>query len=159
MDSEGLERTDQVDELEISPPLETDAPFSVSFRLRRTGSVLNSGQGNKLQFPLSDFPLPSAETMAGAEYFAPGLRPFRIGAPTKYSYKASLGLPTHRRYATPRPVAIERDFAAYNASYVLSGNKLKAERQLITRKDEMVSAAAREYEDFRNRVMMDEGKE
>jgi len=152
----GTERGDHLNEVRITPPTETDVPFTISFRLSRTGVGSKNRHDPKLPLPLFDLPLPPAETMTGTQYLAPGLRPFRIGVPSKYIYHARLELGASLGARIPPPTTLRRAYADYHAEYRLTSNMLQAEYELVTRRDKMPAAAARDYEAFRNQVLGDE---
>jgi len=152
----GVDRTvDKVSDIKVSDPTVTSTPFSLSFRISRAHFIDFSAASGKLQLPLSEIRLPSAEGDGKGEWHRVGLEPVRLGPPGEYAYTARIELPRQIRPNIPADIQIERSYGAYRSSYRLEGEFLVAGRTLVTRKDQLPSAIAEDYVSFRQKVLAD----
>jgi hypothetical protein len=150
-------KTDKISDVKVSDPRDTERPFTVFFKITRPKFIDFSVAPAELKLPFSDSHLPTGESRSSStDWHRAGSEPFRIGAPCKYLYEARLEFGTNFSVVLPAAATLTQDYANYDAKYHREGNALVAERQLVTRRDEISPAISESYMVFRERVLADQ---
>lgn len=147
-----------VSNIKISETTATREPFTISYDLSKANFVDWSKKKLELKLPLSLFnPVAvSADVDEDSEdEVGTGSEPFKIGPPNEHTYKIKLELAARYTAQMPVPVALERDYGAYQSSYAVKDNILAAERKLTVRLGELPPARADDYRAFRRGVLAD----
>jgi len=147
-----------VTNVKVSEPTATREPFTISYEVSKANFVDWSKKRVELKLPLSQIN-PAAvstnvdedlEDTAGA-----GSEPFKIGPPDERTYKIKLELAARYAAQTPVPIAIDREYGAYQSTYALKDSIFIAERKMTIRQDELPPARADDYRAFRRTVLAD----
>jgi tetratricopeptide (TPR) repeat protein/transglutaminase-like putative cysteine protease len=144
-----------VTNLKVSDPAATREPFTMSYDVARPNFLDWSKKKSDLVLPLCQFNLPDIgngdDNDADAE-------PLKLGPKAEYVYKIKLELPAKYTAHAPLAFSVNRDYAAYQATYKLEGTSFTAERTLTLRQDELPAPRAGDYQAFRRAVSSDLGQ-
>jgi hypothetical protein len=151
----GIDRADKVSEIKITDPTATSGPFTLSFRISKPIFIQVWEKEFKMRLPFSDLHLASVDGGEVAEWHRTTTEAMWLGPPSKRTYRIRLDLAPRFAVENPPPVALERGYAGYHASYEVNANLLIAERELVTRKAELSSALVEDYNGFQRRVLAD----
>jgi len=148
----------EVSDVQVSELTATREPINVSYTVSKPNFVDWSKKKLELKLPLSAFNPPAISADVGEDTDDPGNgapEPFKLGAPNQHSYKIKLELAPRYTLHAPLPVAIDRDYGAYQSTYTLKDNLFTAERKLTIRLAELAPARADDYRAFRRGVLAD----
>ena len=139
--------TGDVSDLNVSDPVATHQPFTISYKI---------GAGNYLDWSKKrfDLALPFSQ-MQMADADPDDTDPVQVGSPVNYVYKLRLEFPAKYSETAPLSFSVKRDYAHYDAVYKVAANVFTADRTLITSVNELPSARANDYIAFRRAVMSD----
>ncbi len=110
-----------VDDVAISPPEDTSAPFWLTYSYHRPEYADWQNHHTILPFPALGLPELSPEESASPDAFP-------LGSPEDVIYEAKLTLPPSFMPFIPPSVTAKKDFAAYTSSYKLVGNVIEGRR-------------------------------
>jgi tetratricopeptide (TPR) repeat protein len=139
--------TGDVSDLNVSDPVATHQPFTISYKID-AGNYLD---WSKKRF---DLPLPFSQ-MQMADADPDDTDPVQVGSPVNYVYKLRLEFPAKYSETAPLSFSIKRDYAHYEATYRVAAKVFTADRTLVTSVNELPSARANDYIAFRRAVMSD----
>jgi tetratricopeptide (TPR) repeat protein len=157
-----------VSKLEVSDPAATREPFTFSYEVSKAGFLDWSKKKLELKLPLSNVTPASVGSDVGAEEEteegesgteSDKAESFKIGPPNEHIYKIKIELASRYTAKAPVAISVERDYGAYQSSYLLEGNVLTAERKLNIRQGELPPARADDYRAFRQAVLSDAGQQ
>jgi tetratricopeptide (TPR) repeat protein len=146
-----------VTNLKISDPAATREPFTMSYDVARPNFLDWSKKKSDLILPLCQFNLPDIGN-DNDEDDASDADPLKLGPKAEYVYKIKLELPAKYTAHAPLAFSVNRDYAAYQATYKLEGTTFTAERTLTLRQDELPAPRAEDYQAFRRAVGSDLGQ-
>lgn len=130
-----------VSDWKVSDPAATSEPFDVDFKV--AAGRFASWTSKRITIPL---PMAVNLVPAAAEDDSQAVK---LGAaPNEMSYSLQLRLPADVTVRAPLPVAISRDYAAYRATYSVSGSTLSADRVVSIRKSEVPPDRGQDYAAF-----------
>jgi tetratricopeptide (TPR) repeat protein len=138
-----------VTEVEVDGPEAIDAPFSVRYEYERE----DYGDWENRRIPA---PLPIMITDPG-ESKEERTVPYWLGAPGRYEYESEIEIPKQYQAKIPDGVELEEAFAEYRSRYAFEGNRLRASRQLIVKRDEVSPGQYEAYRRFAGAVGEDWG--
>jgi tetratricopeptide (TPR) repeat protein len=139
--------TGDVSDLNVSDPVATHQPFTISYKID-AGNYLD---WSKKRFDLA---LPFSQ-MQMADADPDDTDPVQVGSPVNYVYKLRLEFPAKYSETAPLSFSIKRDYAHYEATYRVAAKVFTADRTLVTSVNELPSARANDYIAFRRAVMSD----
>jgi Flp pilus assembly protein TadD len=148
----------EVTQLEAADPAATRKPFTISYEVSKANFVDWSKKKLELKLPLSVFnpAAVSADVDEDPDDAAGGSgEPFKLGPPNEQTYRIKLELAARYTVQAPVPITLERDYGAYQSSYILKDNIFTAERKLTIRQAELPPARADDYRAFRRGVLAD----
>jgi len=152
---EGLSRDDKVSDVEISDPMATNEPFTLSCRISKRFFVQVWKKQFEIRLPFSGFYLEPIEGNGIPEWHRAASEAMQVGPTGKHVYKVRLDLGRAFTLKVPPNVVLERDYSSYYANYQVNGSLLTAERELVTRKNELSPTLAEDYGAFRQKVLAD----
>lgn len=135
--------------VDVTDPMDTDVPFTISFHFTKTRFVDLSSTG------LVEIILPLGNLLAPTEGRAPDGDSVFFRVPGERTYRITLKLPTGLVPNCPQPVVLERDFARYKAFYSSSGTSISVERSLTIKQGELPAILTGEYLSFRRETLSD----
>src|SRR5438874_2802334 len=139
--------TGDVSELNVSDPVATHQPFTISYKIDAANYLDWSKKRFDLALPFSQMQMADADP--------DDTDPVQVGSPVNYVYKLRLEFPAKYSETAPLSFSIKRDYAHYEATYRVAANVFTADRTLVTSVNELPSARANDYIAFRRAVMSD----
>lgn len=128
-----------VSALDVSDPLATTAPFTVSFHVQAKGFAQLAGRNVELNLPLaSENAMP--EPLEGL--------PVDLGAPGTIAYSLALQVPAAAKIHAPVDVVLTRDYGDYKSSYGATGATFTAARTLTFRERELPESRRSDFMAF-----------
>ena len=132
----------EVSDWKVSDPASIREPFDVEFKIAASRFANWTSKRITVSLPLADDEMLADATESDT-------KPTNLGAaPSEFSYKLQLRLPSDVTVRVPVPVAISRDYADYRATYTLDGSTLSAERVVSIRKSELPMDRSQDYAAF-----------
>jgi tetratricopeptide (TPR) repeat protein len=149
-----------VSNVKVSDPVATREPFTFSYQVSKANFVDWSKKKLQLKLPLSYWSPASVSADVGEEDEddPSNTENFKLGAPNEHTYRLKLELAPRFHADAPLPVALDRDYAAYQSTYTVAGPTFTAERKLTMRLAELPPARADDYRAFRRSVLADEAQ-
>src|SRR5580658_1141165 len=145
----------EVTNLKISDPAATREAFTMSYDVARPNFLDWSKKKSDLMLPLCQFNLPD---IGNGDDDDADAEPLKLGPKAEYVYKIKLELPAKYTAHAPLAFSVNRDYAAYQATYKLEGTSFTAERMLTLSQDELPAPRAGDYQAFRRAVSSDLGQ-
>ncbi len=148
----------EVSNVKVSELTATREPFTLSYEVSRANYVDWSKKKLELKLPLSVFNPVAVSADVDEEADEPEggeAEPFKLGPPNQRTYRIKLELAARYTAHAPVPMALERDYGAYQSSYAIKDNVFTAERKLTIRQSELPPARADDYRAFRRGVLAD----
>jgi len=139
--------TGDVSDLNVSDPVATHQPFTISYKIDAANYLDWSKKKFDLALPFSQMQMADADP--------DDTDPVQVGSPVNYVYKLRLEFPAKYSETAPLSFSVKRDYAHYEATYKVAANVFTADRTLITSVNELPSARANDYIAFRRAVMSD----
>ena len=139
--------TGDVSELNVSDPVATHQPFTISYKIDAANYLDWSKKKFDLALPFSQMQMADADP--------DDTDPVQVGSPVNYVYKLRLEFPAKYSETAPLSFSVKRDYVHYDAVYKVAANVFTADRTLITSVNELPSARANDYIAFRRAVMSD----
>jgi hypothetical protein len=158
---EGIDRkADKVVEVKITDPTSTNEPFKLSFRVTKPGFVDLSKSTLVFNSPFAELPLPTPEekgiTDARGDWHRVHSEPVNLGPRRQYTYRMALQFANQSTVpAIPQSVTLNREYAAYKATYSLDHNTFLSERTLDITQSELPAETRVDYREFREKVLAD----
>lgn len=140
----------QVVEFSIWDPTATSQPFQIAFTVRRAGFLDWAAPSSEL-IP----PFPTMVPPAASEDDFGSRQRIEVGSPDALRVRASLQLPVGYTLRPPVPVELANESHSYRSSYEVSGNTLKAERELVRHARELLKANAAQLMAFYRTIQAD----
>jgi tetratricopeptide (TPR) repeat protein len=138
----------EVDNVTVTPPEQTDKPFSIAYDYVRKSY---SGWEERQITP----PLPPIGVEASKDTKKTP-EAVLLGALGEVVYQAKLTLPPGYSVVAPRSVDLVRPYAEYHATARAEGGVLVSSRRLVVKKDEVAPEDWENYRDFGKAVSEDE---
>jgi Flp pilus assembly protein TadD len=131
-----------VSDLKVSDPAAIRERFEIDFRVVADRFANWTSKRITLAMPLADDDIlpavPENDT-----------KPVTLGAaPSEYSYKLQLRLPSGVTARAPVPVEISRDYGLYRSTYSVAGATVSAERVITVRQSELPAERSQDYAAF-----------
>ncbi|HWW13016.1 MAG TPA: DUF3857 domain-containing protein [Candidatus Dormibacteraeota bacterium] len=157
---EGVNQTlgGEVSNVKVSELTATREPFTLSYEVSKPNFVDWSKKKPEVKLPLSMFNPANIGADVGEDQNdadSTSADPFKLGPPNQQTYSIRLELAPRYTAQLPVPIALERDYGAYQATYALKDNVFTAERKLTMRVAELPPARADDYRAFRRGVLAD----
>ena len=153
------QREDKVSNVKISNPMDTDQPFTVSFRVAKPHFAEVTMRELRFPLPLAHFDLPpSGEEgfidMAGGWHRGES-EPVRFGPTGKLNYRLRLSLPVGWSPELPEVVLMKSKGVEYHATYTRNESYLTVARTFTITRGHISPVFRGQYADFRRRVLVD----
>jgi tetratricopeptide (TPR) repeat protein len=141
----------QVSDVKTGDPADTSTPFQLEYRVSQPNYLDWSARKTQSALFLPALGLPDADTDPDDKS-----APLRLGSPAETVVRLKLELPERYVKRLPVPVTVKRDYGEYRSTYSLEGNRVIADRVLVTRVSELPAPRASDYLAFRRAVHSDE---
>lgn len=148
----------EVSNVKVSELLATREPFTISYDVSKENFLDGSKKKIQLRLPLASVSLGKVGDDADEDSDSDDSskpEPLKIGPTHEHSYRIKLDVASRFRLTAPVPVAISRDYGAYQSSYKVDGGTFTAERKLSTSLAELAPDRAEDYRAFRRTVVAD----
>ncbi|HKS95146.1 MAG TPA: DUF3857 domain-containing protein, partial [Terriglobia bacterium] len=139
--------------LKADAPEDTDHAFHLSYTVSQPNYFDWSSKKARL-----DLPVPHMRLIVPDDD-DDSTDPLKLGPISLIDETLKLELPSKYTADAPLPVALEKDFGRYQATYKLDGHVLTAERILKTNVTELPAARIPEFLSFRRTLASDEGQQ
>jgi tetratricopeptide (TPR) repeat protein len=140
-----------VSDVSVSPSDATHAPLHIEYTYTRK----EYGDWDNRQI-ISPFPfifLPPVPDSAEEKS-----KPIKLGAPTEYSFVATMKLPANSKPYVRPPIDLREEFAEYHSAYTVADGAMRSERRLILKSEEISPAQRDSYGKFAKAVADDQSR-
>jgi len=141
----------EVSDIQAGDPADTSKPFHFEYRASQPNYLDWSARKTQPAIFLPVLGLPDADSETEDK-----TEPLRLGAAAEIDVRLQLALPVRYAVRAPVPVTVKRDYGEYRSTYSLEGNRITAERVLLTRVNELPVSRTSDYLAFRRAVRSDE---
>lgn len=144
--SEAFGTGEEIGEFKVSDPVATRQPFEITYQVSKANFVDSTAKKVEMRLPLADFDLPSQPDAS---------KSIELGSPGRVEYRIRLQLDATYQARVPVPVAMERDYGVYRASYKLDGDVFSGDRTLELRANTLPADRGGDFAAFTRVVTAD----